>query len=52
MKTTTEQARAMTDEQLAALSLQLRRRIPEDQSLLAAIKREQRRRQRQKAKAA
>ncbi len=52
MKTTTEHARAMTDDQLAALSLQLRRRIPSDQSLLDAVKREQRRRKRQKAKAA
>lgn len=52
MKTTTEQAKAMTDEMLAAVSLQLRRRIPADQSLLDAITREQRRRKRQRAKAA
>ena len=52
MKTTTEQAKAMTDEQLATVSLQLRRRIPSDQSLLAAVKREKSRRKRQRSKAA
>lgn len=52
MKTTTEQAKAMTDQQLATVSLELRKRIPADQSLLDAIRREQRRRKRQKAKAA
>lgn len=52
MKTTTEQAKAMTDEMLDAVSLQLRRRIPADQSLLDAIRREQRRRKRQRSKAA
>ena len=52
MKNTTEQAKAMTDEELARTSIQLRLSIPAAQSLLAAIKREQRRRKQKKAKAA
>lgn len=52
MKNTTDQARAMTDEELARRSIQLRLSIPAAQSLLAAIKREQRRRKRRKEKAA
>lgn len=42
MKSTTEQAKGMTDDQLAAEGLRLRRSIPKDQALLAAIKRESR----------
>lgn len=52
MKNTTEQAKAMTDEELARASIQLRLSIPAAQSLLDAIRREQRRRKRQRSKAA
>lgn len=51
MKSTTDTARAMTDTELALRSADLRKQIPAAQSLLDAIKREQRRRK-PKAKAA
>lgn len=44
MKPATETARAMTDTALASMVTTLAKRIPADQSLLAAIRRELRRR--------
>lgn len=44
MKSTTQKAKDMTDAQLKAEGLRLRRQIPLDQALFSAIKREQRHR--------
>lgn len=51
MKSTTEKAKSMTDDQLKAEGLRLRRQIPLDRALFEAIKREQRHRS-EKAKTA
>lgn len=50
MKSITATARAMTDDELAARELELRRQIPAAQSLLDAIKRERRSRKRKASK--
>lgn len=48
MKSVTATVRAMTPEERALKSLELRRRIPADQALLAAIRREDRRERKQR----
>lgn len=48
MKATTATARAMTDAELHATRVRLKREIPAAESLLDAVKREERRRKRQR----
>lgn len=52
MKSADRTARAMTDAQLMEHDLRLRREIPAAQALHAAVKRERKRRSRERARAA